>query len=302
MFQSIIIRAPSTSRRGSFVAASFSVAAAASVFGAALLFLPADDSVGAHGNSAGSVMGYRGPALVAEPPRASLPASPGLTRSHRERAQTPKPGTILLRSIPKQNCLVLGISSVSECPDIEAIYDSLKEAPLAYNRPQMMTLGQRHELSLVIDPRAGAEPAAGLNLLEGTIVEDTTKISLHMSAELRGRAFEVEPAGLQRRLVSPVALTRWSWFVTPLEAGEDQLITLNVYANIETGTVDLAPLSVRTFRDRIRVDVATWGYVMDIVNELSPVYTFVVAACGTLFGAAAWLWERRPRSRRQRAQ
>jgi hypothetical protein len=187
-------------------------------------------------------------------------------------------------------CLALGIVSGDICYDYKAIYDSLRRAPLAYNRPDKMTLGRRAEVSLVIDPTDTSDPAAALEGLEGSIVEGTTKISLNMSAQLQGAAFRMEPDGLQRKLVTSGTPTRWTWFVTPLEAGDDKIITLDVYAHIQDGDNVLEPFSVRTYRDRISVDVATWDYVVSMVQDLTPVHAFVVALFGTLSGIAAWAW------------
>jgi hypothetical protein len=187
-------------------------------------------------------------------------------------------------------CVDLGIINKNKCHDYERIVDNLRRVPLAYNRSDKMTFGKPTEIRLLIDASNTNRLLSALEGLEGSIVEDTTIATLHMSAELHGVTFRVEPHGLQRKVVTPVNPTPWTWSVTPLEAGDDKVITLDLYAHIQDGDSVLEPFSVRTYRDRISVDVTTWDYVVSMVKDLTPMHAFVVALFGTLSGIAAWGW------------
>ncbi|MDA1100422.1 MAG: hypothetical protein O2967_15705 [Proteobacteria bacterium] len=197
---------------------------------------------------------------------------------------------------PIDNCARLAIiGGQGDCDTYEEITKILDTAPLAYNRPDTMVRGDTIEISLVIDPTEQGKPSARLKGLIGKIVDEKIKVSRTMSAELHGINFRVEPKGPQKRLVTKVAPVRWDWAVTPLVAGRDMALTLDVNIHFqEQGKVSL-PVTVRAYRDRIFVDVAAWDRIKDIMAEITLVHTFLAAVLGSggLLGAIAWYRSRR---------
>ncbi len=194
-----------------------------------------------------------------------------------------------VKNIDDPECLKIGIiSEENDCTKYEKILDGLKEAPLAYNRPDSMIRGEATEISLIIDPTKMQDPTIGLAKLEGNIVKNISKISRYMSAELSSIDFNIKPAGLQQKLVTSFSPTRWTWKVVPVVAGEGKLITLDVYAHIKQNNQISDPITVRTFRDRIKVDVKVWDQILDLVKDVQPIHTFVIAILGGL--GTFYLW------------
>lgn len=192
-----------------------------------------------------------------------------------------------------KNCARLGIIAVDgQCTDYEAAIEGLAEAPLAYNRPVSMTRGVTQEISLVLDLDQQGAPATQLRGLSGEIVQATTKVARHMSAELRGVAFEIDPKEPQRRLVTAAAPVQWTWAVKPIEEGEAQFLTLEVHAHIEAEGAVSQPIKIRTFRDEILVEVTTWDRVTDVAAEIKPIHALVVAVIGSGWGLFVW-WRRK---------
>jgi hypothetical protein len=169
---------------------------------------------------------------------------------------------------------------------------SLRKAPLAYNKPDTMTRGDRTAISLVIDATPNAEPAQRLVGFEGFVIQNTTKIARHMSAELKGEEFTVEPSEPQRRLVTAASAVEWRWYVTPQEAGKDKLLVLDVYAHLEEDNEISLPIVIRTFRDRIRVEVTTWDRIIDASSAIGAVNAFVAAIVGSGWGLFVW-WRKK---------
>lgn len=198
-------------------------------------------------------------------------------------------------SAPPQRCAELGVIVDGEqsCIDYETVLAGLKSAPLAYNRPERMVRDRVTDISLVIDPTVAPDPAGALSEFSGEPVEAETKIARHMSARLSGAAFEITPDGFQKKLISAAAPTQWVWGVVPREGGSDKVLTLEVFAHVVAGERVSEPVTLRTFHDKIVVDVSTLDWLNDIISKIKPIYAFIATVIAGLAGAFVWIGKRR---------
>lgn len=191
----------------------------------------------------------------------------------------------------RQSCGELGIATPApNCDAYEKLLAGLRKAPFFYNKPARMTAGEAVEVDLALNPSDPAGARALLHGLHGTTARGESPIARHMSAQLFGAAFEVSPAGPQRRIVLTSNTTTWQWKVTPRAPGE-KLLTLSVYVHLEVDGKSSPPIAIRTYRDRIRVEVSRWRVLAAATEYWSPILGFVVALTGALWGA--WRWLRR---------
>ncbi|WP_299725896.1 cytochrome c family protein [uncultured Tateyamaria sp.] len=186
--------------------------------------------------------------------------------------------------------------------------DQLKAADLAFNRPETMRLGQATSVELVVSPRTakrtplpeeGAsveEQAESLGLsadLSGAtqVVEDVD-YAMQMEATILGLGFNIDPPGPQRQTVLPDRPAKWVWTIEPKTAGGDQVFTVEVDAIVQRDSKDLPPVRIRTFTERITVDVTPWQRVLQSAKELTAVNAAIVGVGGTLIAVLGWVWTR----------
>ena len=109
-----------------------------------------------------------------------------------------------------------------------------------------------------------------------------------MSAELIGTSFEIEPSGLQQRLVLSSNTTTWKWKVNPIKEGKEELLTLDVYAHFEVDGKTTPPITIKTFREKILVEITPWNAIKKVAADWSPAITLLFAIVGTLWGLFVW--------------
>ena len=188
----------------------------------------------------------------------------------------------------KSECEKLGVLGTSDCIDFESVVRNLKQAPLAYNHPKSMYLGKRTQISLVI--KTGQEDhKKELDGLPGKVVSGKSRISRVMQAELSGSDFRIEPSGRQSRTLTSLAPVKWTWFVTPLEEGRQKRLNLELSAILREGTRDLPPVTIRTFRTQIEVDVRWWDLIIHRISAFDPIYQ-LATALGGLATAFLFIW------------
>lgn len=122
---------------------------------------------------------------------------------------------------------------------VDAIVSELRDADLAFNRPDEMILGQTTTVELVLAPDEVAAldqlpkdadistraEAIGLSAdLSGTtrVVEDV-EYALKMQATLAGLDFIIDPPGPQRRTLLDDRSAKWVWTVEPKSHGPRRL-------------------------------------------------------------------------------
>jgi hypothetical protein len=161
-----------------------------------------------------------------------------------------------------------------------------------------MIKGQATEITLVLRtdftgeglPEQAAEAFEGL---QGEVRQQRAKIANIMSARLRGRDFEVDPAGMQERTVTWRQPVEWSWYVTPKSGGEGKRLELELFAHIVNPQGEMQPpVLIKTLDATIDVDVRTLDWLIEQARTFEPIYGIAAAIIG-LLTAMLTLWLRR---------
>ncbi len=212
-------------------------------------------------------------------------------------------------SIPVDLSIVLGLPSNSdtETTAVARLEDQLNAADLAFNRPDTMRIGTTTTVELVLSPKTApraavsaeasvTEQAESLGLtadLEGTtqFVEDIN-YAVTMEATLAGLDFTVEPPGAQRQTVLPGQSAKWVWSVQPKAHGPDRVLRLDLDAVIQKDGNDLAPVRIRTFTERIVVDISAWDRLVVSAKSISAVNAAVAGVGGTVIAVLGWALSR----------
>ena len=180
------------------------------------------------------------------------------------------------------------IGEIGGCSNLEDVINSLKEADLKYNHPDSMYLGRKTQISLILET-TGEDQSSELKGLNGQIKEGKSKVSRIMQAELSGASFKIEPSGPQKKTITSLAPVKWTWFVTPLEDGQQKRLNLELAAILREATRDLPPVTIRTFKTEINVDVKWWDLALHKIKSLDPIYQ-LATAIGGIASALLLLW------------
>ena len=195
----------------------------------------------------------------------------------------------LLFEQKKPECLQLGVSSGSDdCGLYESLLSNLRESSFFYNKLTKMTVGEVAEINLALNPSNSEEAKAQLKELKGVAAEGKSKIARHMSAELFGASFEVNPSGPQKRVVLDSNTTKWKWKVKPLKEGTEELLTLDVYVHLEVNGKLSPPITIKTYREKILVDVSGWDAINSFVATWSSIIGLLLTIVGSVWTAYLW--------------
>ncbi|MEL7079785.1 MAG: RcpC/CpaB family pilus assembly protein [Pseudomonadota bacterium] len=188
---------------------------------------------------------------------------------------------------------------------VDAIVSELRDADLAFNRPDEMILGQTTTVELVLAPDEVAAldqlpkdadistraEAIGLSAdLSGTtrVVEDV-EYALKMQATLAGLDFIIDPPGPQRRTLLDDRSAKWVWTVEPKSHGPGKVLNLTVGAIVAEGGTDLPPIAIKTFSEKILVNVTLWDQAVGLAKEVTALHGVIVAVGGALVAVLGWL-------------
>ncbi len=201
------------------------------------------------------------------------------------------------KSSPKDECFQLGVFQEGKnCNLYEQMLQSLKSAKIFYNNPTKMTVSETVEISLALNPANPSEAQAQLTDLTGTPTSGESKIARHMSAEITGANFVVEPPGLQKRLILENNTTTWKWKVTPLKKGKEELLTLDVYAHFEVNGETSPAIAIKTYREKILVEVTAWDSLKNTVSQWTPIIALLLTLIGAFWGLYRWVREKQWRA------
>jgi hypothetical protein len=173
---------------------------------------------------------------------------------------------------------------------------TLLEAAVAFNAPEQLTFREPSPIELVLAPvstRIDPESLLSEGLPGETRTATGIDYALKMRATLSGPDFTIDPPGPQMRTVLENRPTRWDWTVTPTRFGRDRMLVVELHAILSQGGSDLPPLSIRTFREVVDVDVGLWDRVTSTTDEVTKVHAAIAAIGGTVVAVAGWLWARR---------
>ena len=184
------------------------------------------------------------------------------------------PGVILTeRELEEHRRQAMSPTELALHDQLEA---TLKDAHYAFNHPSILYLSRRAQVTLTLAPTDRQAIDALKEQFDRPITDrisaGRTTYAPIMSATLRGRAFEIEPAGEQVKgvLLSTKGPIEWTWFVEPLEAGKGQILVLELAAKI-TASGSTIPIRVNTFVARIDVDVRIWDRVLFEARRMTPI-------------------------------
>ncbi len=186
----------------------------------------------------------------------------------------------------EKDCETIG--EIGGCSNLEDIIKKLKEANLKYNHPTSMYLGRKTQVSLILET-TGEDQSKELSKLQGSIKSGKSKISRFMQAELSGASFQIEPSGPQRKTITSLEPVKWTWYVTPLEDGNQKRLNLELAAILREATRDLPPVTIKTFKTEIHVDVGFLDLAIHRIKSLDPVYKLATAV-GGIASALLLLW------------
>ncbi|MDJ0922628.1 MAG: hypothetical protein QNI84_15980 [Henriciella sp.] len=171
---------------------------------------------------------------------------------------------------------------VSTSSASDELLESLRTVPIAHETPRQARFGRAFEVTVAIDG-TGGDSAADALPGEGNIVEGEARVSADVRATLSGENFDIESVTPLIQTVSPLTENIWRWRVTPLEAGAQELV-------IELFALDGdRAMPVRTFRDRVEVQVSPVGQAIAVADSLSPV-AVVVGGVGSLLAGLLGLF------------
>jgi len=227
---------------------------------------------------------------------AAAPTEPETEAAQASRAAQPEP-QVAASADADGACPERGVLG-PECFDVDAALERLRDRPVEYNHPEQMIKGQATEITLVLRTDFTAEglpeeASTAFESLQGEVKQQRAKIANIMSARLRGREFEVDPAGMQERTVTWRRPVQWSWYVTPKEGGENKRLELQLYAHIVNPQGEMQPpVLIKTLDATIDVDVRTLDWLVEQARTFEPIYAIAAAIIG-LFTAMFTLWLRR---------
>lgn len=189
--------------------------------------------------------------------------------------------------VPSSSTPVVG--SVRQTKPERNVLDNLRTAPIAYEKPSQVQVRTPFEVTLAID-LTDAEAARDALPGTGDVVEAEAQVSSITSATLTGTGFDIVARSPAKQTLSSLTTNRWQWQVTALEDGEHELV-VEVFAHVD----DVA-MPVRTYRDRVTVEVSGVNRVLGWAADADPVIA-VIGGLGSmlagLFGMARFFGRRR---------
>ena len=144
----------------------------------------------------------------------------------------------------------------------------LREVPIAHETPSSAKFGRPFDVTVAIDG-TGGDSAADALPGTGNVVEGVAQVSDSVMAALSGDRFDIVAVTPMTQTVSPLTENVWRWRVTPTEVGAHDLV-IELFA-LEGDQA----LPVRTFRDKVEVQVSRVGQVVAIVDSFSPIAVVV---------------------------
>lgn len=124
----------------------------------------------------------------------------------------------------------------------------------AFDTPTRMRFGESKQVRLVLSPTLSISQLQEQLQYRGEVDSARIRISNRMEATLHGGSeFKVEALSEELQGVSGLEPTRWSWNVTPIEPGRQNL-HLELCARIEVNARE-TPVRIKTFEREIQVEI-----------------------------------------------
>lgn len=166
--------------------------------------------------------------------------------------------------------------------------DTLKTVPVAHETPRSAEYKRAFDVTFAIDA-TGDTTAADALPGRGIIEEGEAKVSERVEVRLSGASFNIVAASPPTQSLSPLTENKWRWSVTPLTAGDHDLV-FEVFA-IDSDSV--TPL--RTFSDTVTVNVSGINRAIAFADQANPLFVLLGglgSALAGLFGAIRFFGKR----------
>lgn len=158
--------------------------------------------------------------------------------------------------------------------------DTLRTVPVAHETPRSAEYKRAFNVTFAIDA-TGDTTAADALPGRGVIEESEAKVSGRAEVRLSGAAFSIVAASPPVQTLSPMTENTWRWSVTPLSAGDHDLV-FEVFA-IDSGAV--TPL--RTFQDTVTVKVSGLNRAIAFADQANPLFVLLGGLGSALAGLFA---------------
>ena len=158
--------------------------------------------------------------------------------------------------------------------------DTLRTVPVAHETPRSAEYKRAFNVTFAIDA-TGDTTAADALPGRGVIEESEAKVSGRVEVRLSGAAFSIVAASPPVQTLSPMTENTWRWSVTPLSAGDHDLV-FEVFA-IDSGAV--TPL--RTFQDTVTVKVSGLNRAIAFADQANPLFVLLGGLGSALAGLFA---------------
>lgn len=150
----------------------------------------------------------------------------------------------------------------------ESFIESLKTVPVAHETPASAEYKRAFDVTLAIDSTGDGNAAEALPG-RGNVVETEALVSERVEARLSGANFDIKPMSPEIQSLSPLTENVWRWSVTPLSAGNHDLV-FEIYAIDEDSVVPL-----RTFRDTVTVNVSGINRAIAFADQANPLFVLL---------------------------
>lgn len=173
----------------------------------------------------------------------------------------------------------------AEAVDIEtapaskaAFIETLKTVPVAHETPRSAEYKRAFNVTFAIDA-AGGDSAADALPGRGVISEAEAMVSDRVEVRLSGASFDILPTSPGVQNLSPLTENVWRWSVTPLSAGDHDLV-FEIFA-IDADSV----VPLRTFRDTVTVRVSGLNHAIAFADQANPLFVLLGGLGSILAGA-----------------
>ncbi|WP_341893949.1 hypothetical protein [Ferrovibrio terrae] len=140
----------------------------------------------------------------------------------------------------------------------------MTEGRIAYNPPAKMRVGVEEAITIRIGRDEVAQHLADRMAGRGQPITETIQVGDFMRVQLDGgEAFRITPDEPQDRAIPPGGMGEWLFRVLPLQAGEKQMLWLQVFVRVQTaGREEL--ISQPVLRREITVEVNYWWDLLEL--------------------------------------
>jgi hypothetical protein len=158
-----------------------------------------------------------------------------------------------------------GVDGADLYEDIDAAYEDLPWASVAFNAPETIGRGETVAIELLLSLRKTVERLKRQITEAGARVGARVQVTDVMEARLTGTDFEILAVSPERQRVTAGEDTSWNWDVRPTRTGKLRLhVTLTGFLRIDG---EREPRAIRTFDHELDVRVKWFARISTFVGD-----------------------------------